>query len=138
MGLIYVFISFSCQIKLLFFSKIMKTVLLLGVGRSTHTLIKYLTINAKSLNIKVVLADQASNNFIQSYIQQELCTFLPLDINDAIMRKKHISNADLIISMLPPKFHYIVAKDCVEFKKNLIILSTLVLGLGILGIYLSL
>ena len=123
MRLIYVFISFSCQIKLLFFSKIMKTVLLLGVGRSTQTLIKYLTTNATKLNIKIVLADQASNNFIQPYIQQELCTFLPLDINDTIRRKNHISNADLIISMLPPKFHYIVAKDCIEFKKNLITAS---------------
>ena len=42
----------------------MKTVLLLGVGRSTQTLIKYLTMNAKKLNIKVVLADLASNDFI--------------------------------------------------------------------------
>ena len=101
----------------------MKTVLLLGVGRSTQTLIKYLTMNAKELNIKVVLADLASNDFIEPYIQQEACKFLPFDINDTISRKKHISNADLIISMLPPRFHYIVAKDCIEFKKNLITAS---------------
>ena len=91
----------------------MKTVLLLGVGRSTQTLIKYLSMNAKKLNIKVVLADLASNDFIEPYIQQEACEFLPFDINDTISRKKHISNADLIISMLPPRFHYIVAKDCI-------------------------
>ena len=101
----------------------MKTVLLLGVGRSTQTLIKYLTMNAESLNIKVVLADRESSIFIKPYIQQELCTFLQLDINNNHSRKQHISNADLIISMLPPKFHYIVAKDCIEFKKNLITAS---------------
>ena len=46
----------------------MKTVLLLGLGRSTHTLVKYLAVNSKRLNINLVLADYNHNNFIQSFI----------------------------------------------------------------------
>lgn len=109
--------------KIIIFLKIMKTVLLLGLGRSTHTLVKYLAVNSKRLNINLVLADYNHNNFIQSFIHQDLCSFINLDINNHLLRKKYIAKSDLIISMLPPKFHYIVAKDCIEFKKNLITAS---------------
>ena len=48
----------------------MKTVLLLGVGRSTHTLIKYLINSRRELNIEIVLADQFSNAFVNSYVNK--------------------------------------------------------------------
>ncbi|MBL31247.1 MAG: saccharopine dehydrogenase [Flavobacteriales bacterium] len=101
----------------------MKTVLLLGVGRSTHTLIKYLINSRKELNAEIVLADQCSNAFVNSYVNQNKCRFLSIDINNNESRRREISKSDLVISMLPPKFHILVAKDCVEFKKNLITAS---------------
>ena len=93
----------------------MKTVLLLGVGRSTHTLIKYLINSRKELNTEIVLADQCSNAFVNSYVNQNKCRFLSIDINNNESRRREVSKSDLVISMLPPKFHILVAKDCVEF-----------------------
>ena len=101
----------------------MKTVLLLGVGRSTHTLVKYLIDYSEKLNIQLLLADQDSNKFIETYIEKKLCIFLKLDINNHELREKYISQSDIVISMLPPKFHFLVAKSCIKFKKNLITAS---------------
>jgi len=101
----------------------MKRVLLLGVGRSTHTLIKYLVDYSKKLNIHIFLADQKKNDFIAPYIHNNSCKFISLDINHPSSRKKIISNSDIVISMLPPRFHFMVAKDCVELQKNLITAS---------------
>ena len=101
----------------------MKKVLLLGVGRSTHTLIKYLVEYAHNLNIEVFLADQHDNDFIKTYIAQGLCHYIRLDINNDKLRQAEIKKSDLVISMLPPKFHFLVAKDCISFSKNLITAS---------------
>ena len=101
----------------------MKTVLLLGVGRSTHTLIKYLIHSIKILNIQIVLADQYDNDFLQPFIVKKQCQFVSLDINNSELRREYIMNSDVVISMLPPKFHFLVAKDCIQFSKHLITAS---------------
>lgn len=101
----------------------MKTVLLLGVGRSTHTLIKYLIDYSKTANIQVLLADQTDNKFINSYVSRGECHYIRIDINDNESRRAQIEKSDLVISMLPPKFHVIVAQDCIKYSKNLITAS---------------
>ena len=101
----------------------MKTVLLLGVGRSTHTLIKYLINYSKTENIQVVLADQTNNDFINDYVDRGECRYIKLDVNNDMSRRECIEKSDLVISMLPPKFHLLVAKDCVNYSKNLITAS---------------
>ena len=101
----------------------MKRILLLGVGLSTHTLVKYLVKHSETSNICLVFADLTLNNFIQPYLKHEKCHFVELDINDDVLRKKLISDADVVISMLPPKFHIVIAKDCILFKKDLITAS---------------
>ena len=101
----------------------MKTVLLLGVGRSTHTLIKYLIDYSKTANIQVLLADQTDNEFINNYVSRGECHYIRIDINDNESRRAQIEKSDLVISMLPPKFHVIVAQDCIKYSKNLITAS---------------
>ena len=101
----------------------MKTVLLLGVGRSTHTLIKYLIDYSKTESIQVVLADQINNDFIKDYVDRGECRYIKLDVNNDKSRRECIEKSDLVISMLPPKFHLLVAKDCVNYSKNLITAS---------------
>ena len=101
----------------------MKTILLLGLGRSTHTLIKYLVNYANSANIKIVFADQCLNGFIQPYLESSKIEFIKLDINNDSSRRLQISKSDLVISMMPPRFHLLVAKDCIQFRKNLITAS---------------
>ena len=69
----------------------MKRVLLLGVGRATHTLIKYLIDYSKKLDIEIVLADQYYKNFIEPYTKHNFCQFIHLDVNDGQERKTAIT-----------------------------------------------
>jgi len=101
----------------------MKRILLLGTGRSTHTLVKYLVNYCKKSNFQVVLVDQSENNVIEPYLDEKCCSFISIDIDNDILRREQISSSDLIISMLPPKFHILVAQDCIKFHKNLITAS---------------
>lgn len=47
----------------------------------------------------------------------------PLDINDSEKRVQLIQKADIVISLLPPALHILVAKDCLQCKKNLLTAS---------------
>ncbi|MBL7713679.1 MAG: saccharopine dehydrogenase NADP-binding domain-containing protein, partial [Chitinophagaceae bacterium] len=43
-----------------------------------------------------------------------------LDINNQAQRQKLVKQADLVLSLMPPHLHILLAKDCLEFEKNLI------------------
>ena len=58
-----------------------------------------------------------------------------IDVAEKPLKSKKINSGRVDINVLKSKLQETESK---EFKKNLYILSTLVLGLGILGIYLSL
>jgi len=45
------------------------------------------------------------------------------EFDDESKRRGFIQNADLVISMLPARFHLEIAKDCILFKKNLMTAS---------------
>ncbi|MFT3674491.1 MAG: saccharopine dehydrogenase C-terminal domain-containing protein [Chitinophagaceae bacterium] len=45
------------------------------------------------------------------------------DITDAAARANYILQADVVISMLPPVLHQLVAQDCVRFEKHLLTAS---------------
>jgi saccharopine dehydrogenase-like NADP-dependent oxidoreductase len=48
-----------------------------------------------------------------------------VDVLNNEERKNHISRADLIISLMPPQLHYLIAVDCLEHKKHLLTASYL-------------
>lgn len=48
---------------------------------------------------------------------------ISLDIFKEKERQEAIKSADIVISMLPARFHIEVAKDCVEFNKNMVTAS---------------
>lgn len=100
----------------------MKNILLLGAGKSSHVLIKYLLSNAAGM-WKVTVADislEAAQANVGNHASGRART---LDINNAPQREGAVSSADLIISLLPPALHLIVAKDCLRFKKHLLTAS---------------
>ncbi len=97
----------------------MKNIIIFGAGRSGKTLIRYLADNATEFNwtIKVVDVKVNGNENYPSV------SYSVMDVKDEFERDSEVQNADLVISMLPARFHKIVAKSCVKFSKNLLTAS---------------
>ena len=101
----------------------MKSILVIGAGRSAVTLIKYLLDNAIGNNWQVVVADFSKDLADNAVGDHPNGKSIFLDITDDIQRATEISDADIVISMLPASMHITVAKDCVRLKKNLVTAS---------------
>jgi len=98
----------------------MQTILVLGAGLSSSSLIRYMLENSEEHNWTVRTVDQhleTVESKINGHPNGVALSFNALDRNE---RKPEIEKADLVISMLPARFHIEVAEDCIELKKNLI------------------
>jgi saccharopine dehydrogenase-like NADP-dependent oxidoreductase len=101
----------------------MKKILLFGAGKSATVLIDYLLEQALIENWLVEIVD-ADLKLAQSKTgASEMAVAVSFNINDGELRARHIQSADMVISLLPPGLHFLVAKDCVRFNKNLLTAS---------------
>jgi saccharopine dehydrogenase-like NADP-dependent oxidoreductase len=101
----------------------MKNILLFGAGKSATILIDYLLSNAEQEGWQLVVVD-ADINLAQSKIGiSPFGKAISFDINDEIDRSKYINAADIVISLLPPALHSIVARSCIQLNKNLLTAS---------------
>ena len=102
---------------------LMKKILLFGAGKSATVLIDYLLENAVKEGWQLTLVD-ADLQLAQSKIGDSSFGIpLSFDIRNDTERKKNIEQSDIVISLLPPALHYIVAQTCVELKKDLLTAS---------------
>src|ERR1041385_3756292 len=101
----------------------MKNILLLGAGKSSHVLIKYLLQNAASGGWQVTVADISLEAAQSNVGNHSSAKAIALDINNAQQRENAVQSADLVISLLPPALHLFAAKDCLQFKKHLVTAS---------------
>lgn len=100
-------------------------ILVFGAGKSATVLIKYLGNITSQKNWICTVADQdlnTLNNKIKGYPNLRAAA---LSIEDEAARQGLIKAADIVISLLPPGLHFLVAKDCVLLKKNLLTASYL-------------
>ncbi|MCF6182817.1 saccharopine dehydrogenase family protein [Lutibacter sp.] len=98
----------------------MRTILVIGAGQSSSSLITYLLKKSSSENLQVIVADVSLELAKQKINNHPNGKAITLDIFNEEARRKEIKNATIIISMLPATLHIKVAKDCIEFGKNLI------------------
>ena len=101
----------------------MRQILLIGTGKSTSYLIDYLLQRAASEKFILTLADKVLDMIPLDFSQHPNCEVLQLDIEDESARQAAIIKADLVISMLPARFHDLVAADCLTLKKHLLTAS---------------
>ena len=101
----------------------MRTILLIGAGKSTSYLLQYLLQNAEKENLHILVGDKDPNNAIELLNNHPLSTAIKLDIFNEQQRVNVIKKADLVISMLPARYHIEVAKDCLAYGKNLVTAS---------------
>lgn len=101
----------------------MKSILIIGAGRSSSALIKYVLNTAQKENWFVTVAD-ADPSLAEKKVNNHPCgrgTWLDvMKVND---RRELIGRADIVVSLLPAHLHLEVAHDCIKLKKHLITAS---------------
>ena len=98
----------------------MNNILILGAGRSSTALIRYVLGEASKYNWHVMVADadpQAAVDKVGGHPNGRGVWLDVLKIND---RRDLINRADLVISLLPAHLHIDVATDCIKLNKHLI------------------
>ena len=101
----------------------MKNVLIIGAGRSASSLIKYLLQHSASLNITVTVADITLALAEQKINKHPNGKAVAFDVTNKEQRENEITKATVVVSMLPASLHFLVAKDCLRLKKNLVTAS---------------
>lgn len=101
----------------------MRTILIIGAGRSASSLIRYLLNKSETENLHLVIGDLSLALAQKKTNNHGNATAITLDIFDCDQRKKAIQIADIVISMLPAHLHIEVAKDCIIYKKHLVTAS---------------
>jgi len=103
----------------------MKRILVFGAGRSSQVLIDYLLKYSQQNDYQVVLTDIDENLALQRINNHQNGKVTVLDVTHVEHRENLIKNADVVISMLPVKYHLGIAHSCLKYKKHLITASYL-------------
>ncbi|HKK12198.1 MAG TPA: saccharopine dehydrogenase C-terminal domain-containing protein [Flavobacteriaceae bacterium] len=97
----------------------MRNILIIGAGKSTAYLIKYLLDKSKEEELHIIVADKNITLAKKLIGNHENSQAIMLDIQDKRSRRTAIENADIVISMLPVRYHIEIAKDCITLNKNM-------------------
>ena len=100
-----------------------RNILIIGAGRSSASLIKYLLDKSTEENLHITVGDISLEDASQKLNNHKNSTAIKLDVFNASERIEAIQKADIVISMLPARFHVEVAKDCITHNKNMVTAS---------------
>ena len=101
----------------------MKNILIIGAGKSSSALLKYLLDTSEQEALFITIADISIENANKLINKHRNAKAIILDVFDKHQRKEQIQKADIVISMLPARFHLDVAKDCITFNKHMVTAS---------------
>jgi len=101
----------------------MRNILIIGAGKSCSYLIKYLLDNSQSEKLHITIGDLNVENAKKLVGDHPNTDVIHLDVFNAESRVAAVKKADIVISMLPARFHIEVAKDCITYKKNMVTAS---------------
>ena len=101
----------------------MRKILVIGSGKSSSYLIKYFLDKAETENLQIIVGDINVENAQALIGDSPHAIAKKLDVFDSDSRAEAIQNADIVVSMLPARFHIEVAKDCVKYEKNMVTAS---------------
>lgn len=101
----------------------MDQILILGAGRSSSSLINYLIENAASYDWQLTIADYALQLAEAKAKGSDRAKAVAFDINHEEECTGLVAQADLVISMLPARFHPMVAEACLQHEKHLLTAS---------------
>lgn len=100
-----------------------RSILVVGAGKSTSYLLDYLLEKSGEEDLKIIIGDKNPDGVPEALHRHANAEVIPLDITDANSRKARVKQADIVVSMLPASMHLEMARDCLEFEKNLVTAS---------------
>jgi saccharopine dehydrogenase-like NADP-dependent oxidoreductase len=101
----------------------MRSILIIGAGRSASSLIQYLLQKSDAENLHLTIGDLSLELAQRKTNNHKNATAIAFDIFNEAQRKTEIEKADIVISMLPAHMHIEVAKDCITYKKHMVTAS---------------
>jgi saccharopine dehydrogenase (NAD+, L-glutamate forming) len=101
----------------------MRNILIIGAGKSASYLIKYFLDKAEAENLHITIGDINIKNARKLIGDHDNANVIPLDVFDKESRGNAIKVADIVVSMLPARFHIEVAKDCVTHSTHMVTAS---------------
>lgn len=101
----------------------MRNILIIGAGRSSSSLIRYLLDKSEKESLHITIGDVSKESALSKINGHSNASAIQLDVFDKEEREQAIQKADIVISMLPASFHIEVAKDCVRFNKHMVTAS---------------
>ncbi|MEO2057143.1 MAG: saccharopine dehydrogenase C-terminal domain-containing protein [Flavobacteriaceae bacterium] len=101
----------------------MRNILIIGAGKSTPYIVKYLMAKSSDENLFLTIGDLNLNNAKKISTSHTNFRAIKFDILNRKNSSEQISKSDIVISMLPARFHILVAKECLKHKKSLLTAS---------------
>ena len=98
----------------------MKKIAVLGAGRSSSSLIRYLLTQSESNDWKIRVCDRDLETANQKINNHPNAVAIEFDVFDKDEVEREVENADLIVSMLPARMHIHVIEEAIKQKKNIV------------------
>jgi saccharopine dehydrogenase-like NADP-dependent oxidoreductase len=101
----------------------MKTILVIGAGKSSSVLLRYLSDNATIQQWNIVVADAEIVQAQHKFQQYNNLQWQQLHLDNAEKLSVLVSQSDVVISLMPPQLHVKVAHQCIAYGKPLVTAS---------------
>ena len=101
----------------------MKTILILGAGLSSGSMIGYFLNLAPKQGWKIRIGDLNIETALQKIKNNPHGEAFTFDVFNEEQRDRELGKADIVVSMLPARMHFLVAESCVTHGKNLVTAS---------------
>ena len=111
----------------------MKHILVLGAGKSATCLIDHLIRTVQAHQWELTVADSNLALARAKTTNAPRTEAIALAVEDPDARRYWIAKSDMVISLLPPALHILVAQDCVHLGRNLLTASYVDENMAALG-----
>lgn len=101
----------------------MKRILVIGAGRTSSSLIKYLLSKSPENDWYVTIADQSLDAAEQKAGDHPRAKAIKFDVTNDEERSLQIAKADIVVSLLPETHHVYIIKDCIKQRAHLVTAS---------------
>ncbi|MFV0247701.1 MAG: saccharopine dehydrogenase family protein [Tenacibaculum sp.] len=101
----------------------MRNILIIGAGRSTSLLVKYLLDKSKKEHLHLLIGDVSKANALSKTKDNPSATALELNVFNKEQTNAVVKKSDIVISMLPAHIHIELANICIELNKHLVTAS---------------